>query len=132
MDKKKNQAEQTSNLMSQAEAAQFRGVSRAAIRDLIRRGRLNSVSLGGREMVYRDEVMNFEQGKPGPAPVNEVTVFCNEHPDMGQDFHDFAIQYRTLAEVWGNCSYPYMMLSMLDRRKYRNAKKLYDFVQSVY
>ncbi|MDT7779681.1 MAG: hypothetical protein QOC99_2193, partial [Acidobacteriota bacterium] len=130
--KKTKPTEQESKLISQAEAAKLRGVSRAAIRDLIRRGRINSVSFGGREMVYRNEVLSFENSKPGPAPFNEVSEFCKEHPNMGADFRDFAIQYRTLAEVWGNCSNPYMMLMMLDRKKYRNAAKLYDFIQSVY
>lgn len=54
------------DLISQAEAARIRGVSRAAIRDLIRRERLRSVSVGGRELVYRSEVEAFEKEKPGP------------------------------------------------------------------
>ncbi len=130
--KKSKQEEQESKLISQAEAAQIRGVSRAAIRDLIRRGRISSISVSGRELVYRDEVLNFESGKPGPAPVNEVTEFYKEHSNIGADFRDFAIQYRTLAEVWGNCVNPSMMLMMLDRKKYRNAGKIYDFIQSVF
>lgn len=55
-----------SDLISQAEAARIRGVTRAAIRDLIRRGRLRSVTVGGRELVYRSEAENFEKDKPGP------------------------------------------------------------------
>jgi excisionase family DNA binding protein len=55
-----------SDLISQAEAARIRGVTRAAIRDLIRRGRLRSFELGGRELVYRSEVEGFEKEKPGP------------------------------------------------------------------
>lgn len=55
-----------SDLISQAEAARIRGVSRAAIRDLIRRERLRSVSIGGRELVYRSEVEAFEKERPGP------------------------------------------------------------------
>lgn len=55
-----------SNLISQAEAARIRGVTRAAIRDLIRRGRLQSISVGGRDLVYRSEVEVFEKDKPGP------------------------------------------------------------------
>lgn len=55
-----------SDLISQADAARIRGVSRAAIRDLIRRGRLRSFNLAGRELVYRSEVEAFEKDKPGP------------------------------------------------------------------
>lgn len=55
-----------SDLISQAEAARIRGVTRAAIRDLIRRQRLRSVEVGGRELVYRSEVESFKKDKPGP------------------------------------------------------------------
>lgn len=55
-----------SDLISQAEAARIRDVSRAAIRDLIRRGRLRSFNLAGRELVYRSEVESFEKEAPGP------------------------------------------------------------------
>ncbi|MDT5120673.1 MAG: hypothetical protein QOC96_155 [Acidobacteriota bacterium] len=55
-----------SDLISQAEAARIRGVSRAAIRDLIRRKRIRSFNLAGRELVYRSEVESFEKETPGP------------------------------------------------------------------
>jgi excisionase family DNA binding protein len=64
--KLKKDEDVVSDLISQAEAARVRGVTRAAIRDLIRRGRLRSVSIGGRELVYRSEVELFEKEKPGP------------------------------------------------------------------
>jgi excisionase family DNA binding protein len=64
--KAKKDEDVMSDLISQAEAARIRGVTRAAIRDLIRRGRLRSCSVGGRELVYRSEVENFEKVKPGP------------------------------------------------------------------
>ena len=64
--KEKKDEGELSDLISQAEAARIRGVSRAAIRDLIRRKRLRSVSVGGRELVYRSEVEAFEKDKPGP------------------------------------------------------------------
>lgn len=54
------------DLISQAEAARIRGVTRAAIRDLIRRKRLRSVDVGGRELVYRSEVEAFKKEKPSP------------------------------------------------------------------
>ena len=55
-----------SDLISQAQAARIRGVTRAAILDLIRRERLRSVTVGGRQLVYRSEVEQFEKDKPGP------------------------------------------------------------------
>ena len=54
-----------SDLISQAEAARLRGVTRAAIQDLVRRGRIRSVNIGGRSLVYRSEIANYEQGAPG-------------------------------------------------------------------
>lgn len=68
MSKKKKDEGEISGLISQAEAARIRGVSRAAIRDLIRRSRLRSITVGGREFVYRSEVEGFEKDKPGPKP----------------------------------------------------------------
>ena len=54
------------DLISQAEAARIRGVTRAAIRDLIRRGRLVPVEVAGRSLVHRGEVERFEKRSPGP------------------------------------------------------------------
>jgi excisionase family DNA binding protein len=54
-----------SDLISQADAARLRGVSRAAIRDLIRRGRIRSIAIGGRELVFQSEIESFEKEKPG-------------------------------------------------------------------
>jgi excisionase family DNA binding protein len=45
--------------VSQAEAARIRGISQQAIANLIRRGRLAPVSLGGRTLVHRSEVEAF-------------------------------------------------------------------------
>ena len=53
------------DLISQAEAARLRGVTRAAIQDLVRRGRIRAVDVGGRALVYRSEIANYEQGAPG-------------------------------------------------------------------
>lgn len=65
----KKKSEQESNdmtdLISQAEAARLRGVTRAAIQDLVRRGRIRSANVGGRSLVYRSEIVNYEQGEPG-------------------------------------------------------------------
>jgi excisionase family DNA binding protein len=53
------------DLISQAEAARYRGVSRAAITDLIRRGKLRSVTVAGRALVYRSEVEGYKPEPPG-------------------------------------------------------------------
>lgn len=58
-------ADEMGDLISQAEAARLRGVTRAAIQDLVRRGRIRSVSVGGRSLVYRSEILNYEKGEPG-------------------------------------------------------------------
>jgi excisionase family DNA binding protein len=65
---KKNQQKETddmADLISQAEAARLRGVTRAAIQDLVRRGRIRSVNVGGRSLVYRSEITNYQQGEAG-------------------------------------------------------------------
>ncbi len=54
-------------LITLAEAARLRGVSADSVRKLIRRGRVRSVSVYGRVLVYRDEVLAFERKSPGPA-----------------------------------------------------------------
>jgi hypothetical protein len=56
------------DLISQATAARLRGVDRAAIADLIKRGRLRTASIDGVPYVYRSEVLSFERQKPGPKP----------------------------------------------------------------
>ena len=65
----KKESEQEANnmtdLISQAEAARMRGVTRAAIQDLVRRGRIRSVNVGGRSLVYRSEVESYERGEAG-------------------------------------------------------------------
>lgn len=54
-----------SDLISQTEAARLRGVTRAAIQDLVRRRRIRSVNVGGRALVYRSEIESYEKGEPG-------------------------------------------------------------------
>ena len=46
-------------LISQAKAAEMCGMTRAAIHDMVRRGRLRSVELEGRDLVYLEEVEAF-------------------------------------------------------------------------
>jgi excisionase family DNA binding protein len=56
------------DLISQAEAAELRGVSRASINELVTRGRLRSVVIGGKPYLYRAEVLSFERDKGGRPP----------------------------------------------------------------
>ena len=46
--------------ISMAAAARIRGVSRAAIADLVRRGRLKSCKIGDRALVNKSELLVFE------------------------------------------------------------------------
>jgi excisionase family DNA binding protein len=48
------------DLVTQAEAAKLRGVTREAIYNLVARGRLQTVEIGGQKFVRRSEVLNFE------------------------------------------------------------------------
>ena len=54
--------------ISQAEAGRVRGVSKQAIADLLRRGRLTAVSVAGRKLVLRTELEAFEPKPVGHAP----------------------------------------------------------------
>lgn len=47
------------DLISQTDAAKLRGVTVAAISDLVRRGRLSTVVIAGRKFVNREEVSSF-------------------------------------------------------------------------
>jgi excisionase family DNA binding protein len=53
------------DLISQTEAAELRGVTRASINELVTRGRLRSVTIGGKVLLYRAEVEAFERSKGG-------------------------------------------------------------------
>lgn len=68
MSKRKSQrtGEDLSDLITIAEAARLRGVSRSAISELVRRGRLRSLEMFGRVLVYKSEVESFQKQKPGP------------------------------------------------------------------
>lgn len=55
-------------------AASLRGVSRAAIADLVKRGKLKSYEIGGRKLVNKAEVMAFQPqrvGRPRKKSVKE-------------------------------------------------------------
>lgn len=70
-DKKQAVTDPVSDLISQTEAARLRGVTRAAIQDLVRRGRIRSVNVGGRALVYRSEIESYKQGLAGRPRKNE-------------------------------------------------------------
>ena len=60
------------DLISQGEAAEIRGVSRASINELIKRGRLTPVTVAGKVLLRRSEVEAFERVKPGPKSDSEA------------------------------------------------------------
>lgn len=67
--KKKNEKPKVvdmSEFVTVAEAAELRGVSRAAIHELVQRGRLRSERMLGRVLLYKSEVESFEKDRPGP------------------------------------------------------------------
>jgi IS30 family transposase len=61
--------------ISKSEAARLRGVSRQAIWELVKRGRLVPAAYGRRMYLRRSDVLNFERGKKGrrdPAAAADV------------------------------------------------------------
>ncbi|HEX8197582.1 MAG TPA: helix-turn-helix domain-containing protein [Pyrinomonadaceae bacterium] len=68
MSENKEKISDTSELITPSDAAKIRGVSRAAVSDLIKRGRLSSYEIGGRTFVNRKEVEEFESIKSGRPP----------------------------------------------------------------
>jgi hypothetical protein len=56
------------DLMRQVNAARLRGVTPAAIAELISRGRLKTYEIDGVHYVSRREVLKFERQKPVPKP----------------------------------------------------------------
>lgn len=56
---KKQQDVPEKSLISQAKAAEMCGMTRAAIHDLVQRGRFRSVEVEGRGLVYAEEVEAF-------------------------------------------------------------------------
>jgi excisionase family DNA binding protein len=51
--------------ISQAEAARIRDISRQAIARLVRKGRFQTIKVGGRVLIRRTEVENFKAEPPG-------------------------------------------------------------------
>ena len=57
--------------VSQAEAADIRGVSRQAIHQLVQKGRFRICEVAGRTLVLRDDVTQYEPDKGGRPPTAE-------------------------------------------------------------
>ena len=53
------------DLISQTQAAELRGVTRSAIHRLVKREKLRGYEIGGRVLVSRSEVVNFEPARAG-------------------------------------------------------------------
>jgi excisionase family DNA binding protein len=63
------------DLISLAEAARLRGVSRQAIDDLVKRGKIQTVEIAGRRLVNKQDVEGYEQeigGRPRKSEADEV------------------------------------------------------------
>ena len=60
--------ESAEDLITQAEAARLRGVTRSAIAYLIAQGRLRTYERFGVTFVSKSEVEGYEPLKPGPRP----------------------------------------------------------------
>lgn len=56
------------DLITQAEAARLRGVSREAIYGLVARGKLSVVEIGGQKFVRRSEVESYTPEAGGRPP----------------------------------------------------------------
>jgi excisionase family DNA binding protein len=64
------------DLITQKEAAKIRKVSVQSINDLVKRGRLRTVTIGGRKFLSRSEVERFEPaqaGRPKSKPTKKRT-----------------------------------------------------------
>jgi len=59
--------------ISQSEAALLRGVSRQAIRALVKRARIRTLEVGGRTLVFKADVLSFEPLPVGRPPRNRAT-----------------------------------------------------------
>jgi len=59
--------------VSQAEAAELRGVSRQAIAGLLKKGRFTTFSIGGKILLKRSDVEEFKPKLPGPVPKKKAS-----------------------------------------------------------
>ena len=75
--------------ISQAEAARIRGVSQQAIDNLVKRNRFKTLKFGGRTLLNRADVENYQQHPPGPRAnknrnKSESTLSQGERPSSAQ------------------------------------------------
>lgn len=54
--------------ISQKQAAEIRGVTRQAINELVQKGRFETLEVGGRTLIKRNEVEDYEPKKGGRPP----------------------------------------------------------------
>jgi excisionase family DNA binding protein len=54
--------------ISQSEAARLRGVTRAAISALVKRNRLKTLKIGGKNLLNRADIENYQPQPRGPKP----------------------------------------------------------------
>jgi excisionase family DNA binding protein len=54
--------------ISQSEAARLRGVTRAAISALVKRNRLKTLKIGGKNLLNRTDIENYQPQPRGPKP----------------------------------------------------------------
>jgi excisionase family DNA binding protein len=65
----------TADLITQAEAARIRGVTREAIYDLVARGKLTVTEIGGQKFLKRSEVENYKPQTAGrPASISKAKM----------------------------------------------------------
>lgn len=57
----------TLGLISIREAAELKKVSRSAVLQLIQRGRLRTETVVGKQLVYKEDIINWCNQKPGPS-----------------------------------------------------------------
>lgn len=53
------------DLISQAEAARLRNVSRASINELVKKGRFKTVEIAGQKFLLRSQVANYQPSVGG-------------------------------------------------------------------
>ena len=59
--------------ISQKQAAEIRGVTRQAINELVRKGRFDTLEVGGKTLLKREDVENYESRKGGRPSKNSST-----------------------------------------------------------
>jgi len=71
--------------ISQSEAARLRGVTRAAISALVKRNRFKTLKIGGKSLLNRADVENYQPQPRGPKPKERhKEVESTPHPDRRQ------------------------------------------------